>query len=87
MNFITVNVTGYSGADMKQLCSEAAMIPVRNIVDSSSFDLVSFSAEEIRPICFSDFELAMRSVRPTVVAEDLERYQAWNKQYGSFVSE
>nr|CRZ23801.1 BMA-FIGL-1 [Brugia malayi] len=38
---------GYSGADMKQLCSEAAMIPVRNIVDSSSFDLVSFSAEEV----------------------------------------
>ncbi|VIO89699.1 SAP1 protein, putative [Brugia malayi] len=78
---------GYSGADMKQLCSEAAMIPVRNIVDSFSLDLVSFSAEEIRPICFSDFELAMRSVRPTVVAEDLEGYQAWNKQYGSFVSE
>ncbi|VDN84214.1 unnamed protein product [Brugia pahangi] len=78
---------GYSGADIKQLCSEAAMIPVRNIVDSSSLDLVSISAEEIRPICFSDFEVAMRSVRPTVVAEDLEGYQAWNKQYGSFVSE
>ncbi|VDN82944.1 unnamed protein product [Brugia pahangi] len=78
---------GYSGADIKQLCSEAAMIPVRNIVESCSLDFVSINAEEIRPICFSDFEVAMRSVRPTVVAEDLEGYQAWNKQYGSFLKE
>ncbi|VDM09851.1 unnamed protein product [Wuchereria bancrofti] len=63
---------GYSGADMKQLCSEAAMIPVRNIVDSSSLDIASISADEIRPISFSDFEIAMHFVRPTVVEKDLE---------------
>uniref|UniRef100_A0AAF5PMB7 Vacuolar protein sorting-associating protein 4A n=2 Tax=Wuchereria bancrofti TaxID=6293 RepID=A0AAF5PMB7_WUCBA len=78
---------GYSGADMKQLCSEAAMIPVRNIVDSSSLDIASISADEIRPISFSDFEIAMHFVRPTVVEKDLEGYRAWNKQYGSFVPE
>uniref|UniRef100_A0A915PPT7 Zinc finger CCCH-type with G patch domain-containing protein n=1 Tax=Setaria digitata TaxID=48799 RepID=A0A915PPT7_9BILA len=78
---------GYSGADMKQLCSEAAMVPVRNIVDSSSLDIASISADDIRPISFSDFEAAMRFVRPTVVDKDLEGYQAWNKQYGSFLKE
>ncbi|CAG9531727.1 unnamed protein product [Cercopithifilaria johnstoni] len=78
---------GYSGADMKQLCSEAAMVPVRNIVDSSSLDIASINADDIRPISFSDFETAMRFVRPTVVEKDLEGYRAWNKQYGSFVLE
>ncbi|KAL3990994.1 ATPase associated with various cellular activities (AAA) family protein [Acanthocheilonema viteae] len=78
---------GYSGADMKQLCSEAAMIPVRNIVDSSSLDIASISADDIRPISFSDFETALHFVRPTVVEKDLEGYRAWNKQYGSFVPE
>ncbi|EFO22555.2 fidgetin protein [Loa loa] len=76
---------GYSGADMKQLCCEAAMVPVRNIVDSSSLDIASISADDIRSISFSDFETAMRFVRPTVVEKDLEGYQTWNKQYGSFV--
>uniref|UniRef100_A0A0R3S135 AAA domain-containing protein n=1 Tax=Elaeophora elaphi TaxID=1147741 RepID=A0A0R3S135_9BILA len=78
---------GYSGADMKQLCSEAAMIPVRNIVDSSSLDIASISTDDIRPISLSDFETAIRLVRPTVVEKDLEEYRAWNKQYGSFVPE
>lgn len=42
---------------------------------------------QIRPISFSDFETAMRFVRPTVVEKDLEGYRMWNKQYGSFVPE
>lgn len=42
---------------------------------------------QIRPIRFTDFEDAMRFVRPTVVAEDLESYQDWNRQYGSFAVE
>ncbi|VDK88594.1 unnamed protein product [Litomosoides sigmodontis] len=79
--------SGYSGADMKQLCSEAAMVPVRNIVDSSSLDIASISADDIRPISFSDFEVAMHFVRPTVAEKDLEGYRAWNKQYGSFIQE
>ncbi|MCP9263367.1 Fidgetin-like 1 [Dirofilaria immitis] len=87
IEFVAKLTNGYSGADMKQLCSEAAMVPVRNIVDSSSLDIASISADDIRPISFSDFEAAMCFVRPTVVEKDLEGYQAWNKQYGSFVTQ
>ncbi|VDK85158.1 unnamed protein product [Onchocerca ochengi] len=86
VQYIAKLTNGYSGADMKQLCSEAAMIPVRNIVDSSSLDIASISADDIRPISFSDFEAAMCFVRPTVAEKDLEGYQIWNEQYGSFVS-
>lgn len=32
---------------MKQLCSEAAMVPIRNIVDSSSLDIASISADDV----------------------------------------
>ncbi|VDN19149.1 unnamed protein product [Gongylonema pulchrum] len=59
---------GYSGADMKQLCTEAAMGPIRSIA-------------------LSDFEAAVRVVRPTVVPEDLKSYEDWNRHYGSFVFE
>lgn len=32
---------------MKQLCTEAAMGPVRNIVDSSTQDIASISADDV----------------------------------------
>ncbi|VDN06952.1 unnamed protein product [Thelazia callipaeda] len=60
---------GYSGADMKQLCAEAAMIPIRNI----------------QPISYSDFLTAMKFVRATVDDKDMKSYKDWNKLYGSFV--
>ncbi|VDO39130.1 unnamed protein product [Onchocerca flexuosa] len=47
VRYIAKLTNGYSGADMKQLCSEAAMIPVRNIVDSSSLDIASIDADDV----------------------------------------
>jgi SpoVK/Ycf46/Vps4 family AAA+-type ATPase len=36
---------GYSGADLKSLCAEAAMIPLRSIVDIENVDI-----DNIRPL-------------------------------------
>ncbi|CAJ0592158.1 unnamed protein product [Cylicocyclus nassatus] len=66
---------GYSGADMRQLCAEAAMGPIRDIDNSSSMDIETIETDEIRPISVSDFIKAAQVVRPTVVAEDLEAYK------------
>ncbi|KHJ87926.1 ATPase, AAA family, partial [Oesophagostomum dentatum] len=38
---------GYSGADMRQLCAEAAMGPIRDIDNCSSMDIETIEADEV----------------------------------------
>ena len=71
---------GYSGADMSNLCKEAAMGPIRSL-DYSRMD--SIQPEDVRAIDFSDFQDALRQVRASVSDKDLKMYMDWNNQYGS----
>ncbi|KAM9365828.1 fidgetin-like protein 1 isoform 1-T2 [Pholidichthys leucotaenia] len=70
---------GFSGADMTQLCREAALGPIRSIHLS---DIATIMAEQVRPILYSDFQEALKTVRPSVSAKDLELYDEWNKTFG-----
>lgn len=71
---------GYSGADMTQLCKEAALGPIRSI----SFEtLQHITAQQVRPVAFSDFEEALCQVRASVSSDDLHGYIEWNSTYGS----
>uniref|UniRef100_A0A158R4E4 AAA domain-containing protein n=1 Tax=Syphacia muris TaxID=451379 RepID=A0A158R4E4_9BILA len=53
---------GYSGADMRQLCAEASMYPVRDIIESSCLDIATVPIEQVRPIALEDFVEAVRIV-------------------------
>lgn len=70
---------GFSGADMTQLCREAALGPIRSIQLSQ---IATISADQVRPIIYSDFQEALRTVRPSVSSKDLELYEDWNKTFG-----
>ncbi|XP_059061763.1 fidgetin-like protein 1 [Achroia grisella] len=70
---------GYSGADMKSLCSEAAMGPIRSVPLSQ---IVSIDRESVRPVCVQDFLNALQRVRPSVSQDDLGQYVKWNNTYG-----
>lgn len=70
---------GYSGADIHELCKEAAMNPLRNIPDIREVDLNS-----IRPLELEDFTSALRVVKATVNPRDLSSLEEWNESYGSF---
>ncbi|DBA04352.1 TPA: hypothetical protein N0F65_002114 [Lagenidium giganteum] len=70
---------GYSGADVRALCTEAAMEPIRSCVDIRTMD-----ADSVRPISQEDFVTALRGVRPSVGAKDLDFYRDWNAEFGSF---
>ncbi|XP_069545879.1 fidgetin-like protein 1 [Brachyistius frenatus] len=70
---------GFSGADMTQLCREAALGPIRSIQLS---DIATITADQVRPILYGDFQEALRTVRPSVSAKDLELYEEWNKTFG-----
>lgn len=71
---------GYSGADMKALCSEAAMGPIRGISGTSMFTL---NQEDVRPINFEDFADALKCVKATVSQKDLNVYAEWDETFGS----
>ncbi|XP_030603702.1 fidgetin-like protein 1 isoform X2 [Archocentrus centrarchus] len=70
---------GFSGADMTQLCREAALGPIRSIQLS---DIATITADQVRPILYSDFHEALKTVRPSVSSKDLELYEEWNKTFG-----
>ncbi len=71
---------GYSGADLKALCTEAAFGPLRDVTDLSRIA----SAESVRPISIKDFENALRLARASVDSKELKGLEEWNKMYGSF---
>ncbi|AWP14360.1 putative fidgetin-like protein 1 [Scophthalmus maximus] len=70
---------GFSGADMTQLCREAALGPIRSIQLS---DIATITADQVRPILSGDFQEALKTVRPSVSSKDLELYEDWNKTFG-----
>ncbi|XP_028038139.1 fidgetin-like protein 1 [Bombyx mandarina] len=70
---------GYSGADMKSLCCEAAMGPVRAVPLSQ---ILNVDRDKVRPVCLKDFTSALQRVKPSVSQDDLGQYIKWNKTYG-----
>ncbi|XP_066535352.1 fidgetin-like protein 1 [Hoplias malabaricus] len=70
---------GFSGADMTQLCREAALGPIRSI---QLTDIATITPEQVRPILYCDFQEALKTVRPSVSQKDLELYEEWNKTFG-----
>ncbi|PAV79699.1 hypothetical protein WR25_19082 [Diploscapter pachys] len=73
---------GYSGADMRQLCAEAAMGPIRDIDNNAELDIETVQADEIRKICLKDFVEGAEVVRPTVIEQELTAYKEWDKKFG-----
>lgn len=76
---LTQLTKGFSGADLKALSTEAAMMPLREIVD-----VQNCQTEDIRPLELRDFEEAIKNVRSTVQQKDLDYFLKWNDDYGSF---
>ncbi|KAK7602214.1 hypothetical protein V9T40_009655 [Parthenolecanium corni] len=80
INEIANLTEGYSGADVKNLCQEASLGPIRSI----DFRLIgSIESKEVRPVTLSDFQAALKVVRSSVSSADLNQYLEWDKIYGS----
>nr|XP_018916809.1 PREDICTED: fidgetin-like protein 1 isoform X2 [Bemisia tabaci] len=71
---------GYSGADMKCVCKEASLEPIRSIDISK---IKHISALDVRPITIDDFRAALSRVKSSVSAKDLDQYLEWDKLFGS----
>lgn len=78
---ISIKAEGYSGADMANLCKEAAMGPVRTAISEGK--ILSLKKEELRSINIDDFEEAMRVVKPSVSPTEIGQYEEFNKLFGA----
>ena len=78
---------GYSGADIKVLCTEAALGPIRELTNMTSLAsmqaICDISVDSVRPLARPDFDDALRSVRPSVSPDEITHYVQWNELFGS----
>uniref|UniRef100_H2YWE4 AAA+ ATPase domain-containing protein n=1 Tax=Ciona savignyi TaxID=51511 RepID=H2YWE4_CIOSA len=70
---------GFSGADVTNLCKEAALGPIRSLQFQ---DISKISKDDVRPILAEDFDKALERVRPSVSKKDLVSYEKWNQIFG-----
>lgn len=74
---------GFSGADMATLCKEAAMFPVRDVMEKQ-IDIEKVTGSDIRPVQYSDFLQALKNTRPSVSPSEIVHYAEFNINFGSF---
>ena len=80
LDLIVAKCAGYSGSDIRALCTEASLGPIRDLGQR----LKDMQHEDVRPVRLIDFEKAFKQVRASVSQKDLEGYIEWNKQFGSY---
>ena len=79
-------VKGYSGADISNVCRDAAMMPLRNAIASGKLsitEIANIKPEEIdQPITQKDFMEAIGNIQKSVSNDLLAEYQTWMDEFG-----
>lgn len=73
---------GFSGSDIKALCRESSLMPLRELGTRVSQVRLS----DVRACTMSDFEEALRIVRPSSNTTQITELEAWNSEFGSHSS-
>jgi len=68
----------YSNSDLKELCRQACIEPIRELKEGQLETI-----DKLRPICLNDFTKAVNVVRGTLTPEMLNEYIIWNKENGA----
>ena len=70
---------GFSGADLKSLCTDAAMGPIRQLGSRA----MEIRVDDVPPISYKHFKKSLKGTRPSVAPGDLTQYLEWDKTYGT----
>ncbi|KAJ3672484.1 hypothetical protein LUZ60_007205 [Juncus effusus] len=77
---LVAETEGYSGSDMRALCEEAAMMPIREL---GLQNILTIKANQLRPLKYDDFKKAMLVIRPSLQKGRWEELEKWNQEFGS----
>ncbi|EFC47973.1 katanin p60 subunit [Naegleria gruberi] len=83
---LAVLTDGYSGADIHLLCREAALRPLRKELDHRSTEEIMKLKErgELKlSLCMEDFSESVKTMKPSVSQNEIEKYQQWMKEFQS----
>merc|ERR1711918_242359 len=85
---LVTRTEGYSGADVTNICREAAMMGLRVRMrkarqeGKSIAQMQNLKDEVDVPVTQADFLEALKNVQKSVGTEDLQNFQDWMKEFG-----
>nr|CAB3466838.1 unnamed protein product [Digitaria exilis] len=77
---LAAETEGYSGSDLRALCEEAAMMPIRELGPQN---ILTIKANQLRPSKYEDFRNAMTVIRPSLQKSKWDELEKWNEEFGS----
>ena len=85
LDSVALKLEGYSGADITNVCRDAAMMSMRRRIQGLTPDQIRAipKGELILPTTSEDFAEAIKKVNKSVSKEDLEKYEKWMNDFGS----
>ncbi|RVE58304.1 hypothetical protein OJAV_G00207820 [Oryzias javanicus] len=85
LDLIAQKIEGYSGADITNVCRDAAMMAMRRRIHGlSPEEIRALSKDELQmPVTMEDFNETLKKISKSVSAADLEKYEAWMAEFGS----
>lgn len=77
---------GYSGADLANVCRDAAMMPLRRMLIAGKLNVQEIEArkDELKvPLTMKDMLEALKNISKSVNKSQLDDYQKWMDEFGS----
>ena len=84
--YLVKKTEGYSGADISNVCRDAAMMPMRKQLLKGGFNMndISKLQEQVDvPLSKQDFEEAIKNIQKSVSADSLKEYKDWMAEFGA----
>ena len=97
---VASKLVGYSGADITNVCRDAAMMPMRRRIEGLSPDQIKALPKGYYNICNqnfhgidelgmpvenSDFLTAIRKIHSSVSQSDIVKYEDWMREFGKLL--
>ncbi|XP_069951599.1 katanin p60 ATPase-containing subunit A-like 1 isoform X2 [Cherax quadricarinatus] len=82
---IAMMLSGYSGADITNVCRDASMMSMRRKIAGLTPDEIrALPKEELDlPVSQTDFHDAIQKCNKSVSQDDLEKYENWMREFGA----
>tara|TARA_B110001452_G_scaffold261467_1_gene260293 strand:+ start:356 stop:820 length:465 start_codon:yes stop_codon:yes gene_type:complete len=85
LDALAAKMQGYSGADITNLCRDAAMMPMRRAIKGLNREEIKNLRKEDTdlPVSQADLEQVLARVNSSVAAADLVKHKQWLAEFGS----